>query len=66
MLPEEEEIIERLDGLETETAEEQSADMQEEMNPEGDMLPEEMMEVNADENAGEDMPTDENANEGAE
>jgi hypothetical protein len=30
------------------------------------MLPEEMMEVNADENAGEDMPTDENANEGAE
>ena len=77
-LPEEEEIIERLDGLETETAEEQSADMQEEMNPEGDMLPEEMMgevqptdenageDTAAEENVGEDNPADENADEGAE
>ncbi len=78
VLPEEEEIIERLDGLETETAEEQSADMQEEMNPEGDMLPEEMMgevqptdenageDTAAEENVGEDNPADENADEGAE
>ena len=78
VLPEEEEIIERLDGLETETAEEQSADMQEEMSPEGDMLPEEMMgeaqptdenageDTAAEENVGEDNPADENADEGAE
>ncbi len=67
VLPEEEEIIERIDGLESETEGEQPTDdMQTDVAPEEDMLPEEMMEVNADENAGEDMPTDENANEGAE
>ncbi len=67
VLPEEEEIIERIDGLESENEGEQPTDdMQTDVAPEEDMLPEEMMEVNADENAGEDMPTDENANEGAE
>lgn len=58
VLPEEEEIIERIDGLETETAGEQPADTQEDVTPEEDMLPEEMMD--------EPVPADENVDEGAE
>ncbi len=68
ILPEEEEIIERIDGLETETEGEQPADIQEDVTPEEDMLPEEIQDqpVSADENTGEDMSEDENADEGAE
>ena len=68
ILPEEEEIIERIDGLETETEGEQPADIQEDVPPEEDMLPEEIQDqpVSADENTGEDMSEDENADEGAE
>ena len=68
VLPEEEEIIERIDGLETETAEEQPADIQEDVTPEEDILPEEMMDgpEPLDENADVEMPADENADEGAE
>ncbi|MDE6601272.1 MAG: hypothetical protein K2K90_03740, partial [Lachnospiraceae bacterium] len=68
ILPEEEEIIERIDGMETETEGEQPEDIQADVIPEEDMLPEEMMgeELSADENAGEDISVDENADEGAE
>ncbi len=68
VLPEEEEIIERIDGLETETVEEQPTDIQEDVTPEEDMLPEEMMvePEPSDENADVETPTDENADEGAE
>ena len=68
ILPEEEEIIERIDGLETETEGEQPADIQEDVTPEEDMLPEEMSDqpVSADENTEEDVSADENADEGAE
>ncbi len=53
VLPEEEEIIERIDGLETEG--EQTTDIQADVIPEEDMLPEEMMDepVPADDNADE-------------
>ena len=53
VLPEEEEIIERIDGLETEG--EQTTDIQTDVIPKEDMLPEEMMDepVPADDNADE-------------
>ena len=68
VLPEEEEIIERIDGLEAGFDEEQPTDVQADEISEEDMLPEEMMEeaVPSDENAGEDISADENADEGAE
>ena len=69
VLPEEEEIIERIDGLEPETEGEQPAeDMQTDAAPEEDMLPEEMLDqpVSADENTEEDVSADENAGEEAE
>ena len=63
VLPEEEEIIERIDGLEPETEEEQPADIQGDVTPEEDMLPEEMLDqpVSADENTEEDVSADEGA-----
>ena len=68
ILPEEEEIIERIDGLEAGFDEEQPLDAQTDEISEEDMLPEEMMEevVPSDETAGEDISADENADEGAE
>ena len=54
VLPEEEEIIERIDGLETE----QQTDIQADVAAEEDMLPEEMQD--------QPVPADENTDEGAE
>ena len=56
VLPEEEEIIERIDGLETEG--EQQTDIQADVAAEEDMLPEEMQD--------QPVPADENRDEGAE
>ncbi len=77
ILPEEEEIIERIDGLESEPEADQVMDVQTDESSEEDMLPEEAMtdleseEMEAEdslagENAEEDMSADENADEGAE
>ncbi|MDE5939679.1 MAG: hypothetical protein K2H37_11425 [Lachnospiraceae bacterium] len=68
ILPEEEEIIERIDGLEADFDEEQPQDAQTDEIPEEDMLPEEMPEeaATSDENAGEDISADENTDERAE
>ncbi|MDE5717746.1 MAG: hypothetical protein K2I53_09065, partial [Lachnospiraceae bacterium] len=68
ILPEEEEIIERIDGLEADFDEEQPQDAQTDEIPEEDMLPEEMPEEagTSEENAGEDISADENTDEGAE
>jgi hypothetical protein len=77
ILPEEEEIIERIDGLEPETEADQTIDAQTDEPSEEDMLPEEVMtDLESDETEAEDslagenveadMSADENGDEGAE